>query len=79
MKPKLVLTAISLLLTVALTVIAVGISTAQQDDHKVYLPILTKPPCEDRRVSAWLMADRPVVRVGETFTVTIAVISEGWR
>jgi hypothetical protein len=79
MKPRFVVIVVCIIVVVGLLAVAAGVSTAQQPDldHFVYLPIVARPPCEDRTVSAWIMADRPVVRVGETFTVTIAVVSEG--
>ena len=42
-----------------------------------YLPLVAKPPCLDRSVSAWMSVDKPVVHVGDTFTVTFAFVSEG--
>jgi hypothetical protein len=78
MKPRFVVIIVCVIAVVRLLA-AAGVSSARQTvlDHFVYLPIVAKLPCEDLTVSAYIMAEKPVVRVGDVFTVTVAVVSDG--
>jgi hypothetical protein len=51
---------------------------AQADGgYVVYLPAVFKPPCTDFSASAYLVASQPVLTVGETVTVTGALVNDG--
>ena len=82
MRTKLVLIALSVFLAMMFIITSllggVGVSIAQQDDHRVYLPIVAKPPCDSTGpTAAYISTNRPVVKVGEMVTVTGAIVSDG--
>jgi hypothetical protein len=44
--------------------------------YLTYLPLIISH-CDDLTVSAYATVDRPVIKVGDTFTVTLAIVDEG--
>jgi hypothetical protein len=75
--------AIALVLAVVcLLLVAAGVSTAQPKDpnktnldYKVYLPLVSKPPCTYKPPAVYGSVSKPVVRVSEIVTVTGALVN----
>ncbi len=69
----------SLFVARATTFSALAVQHGAQADggYTVYLPAVLKPPCNDFSASAYLVASRPVLTVGETVTVTGALVNDG--
>ncbi len=69
-------TRLSIVVVLALAaVLLVSGSTGAQQGYTQYLPLFGNNFCTPK-VSAYVSADRPVVRVGETMTVTGAIVNE---
>ncbi len=68
---------IAVLLTVIGVLLVVGVTGARQSNpgYTVYLPIVAKPPCSPK-VTAYVSASKPVVRVVEFVTLTGAIVNE---
>jgi hypothetical protein len=76
MKTKLIATI--LLTAVCLLLVAGGVTHAQPPGtgYTVYLPIVAKPPCVRTPASIYIAVSDPIVRVGESVTVTGALFNE---
>lgn len=52
-------------------------NTHTNGDYTVYLPIISKPPCEDFSASLYSAASKAVLTAGETITVTGVLVNDG--
>ena len=80
MRTKLLI--VLVLTLICLLPIITEVSTAQQEDpnktnidYKVYLPLVSQPPCSYVHPTAYVAVSKPVVRVGEIVTATGALVN----